>query len=70
MGRRSAVWPPPKRPISKRKPSTRPAAFPTGRFREAFLTYTQAQIDLAQAGLDLKLRTLLLLAYTGYYQNL
>jgi hypothetical protein len=39
-------------------------------YREALLSYTQAQIDLAQAHLDLKLRTLLLLAYTGYYQNL
>ncbi len=39
-------------------------------YREAFLSYNQAQIDFAQAQLDLRLRTLLLLAYTGYYQNL
>jgi len=39
-------------------------------YREALLSYEQAQLDFAQTQLDLRLRTLLLLAYTGQYQNL
>lgn len=39
-------------------------------YREALSNYTQAELDRANAALDLQLRTLLLLAYTGRYSSL